>query len=89
MAKPKFPFLTLSMFLLLLPSSEPMQAQAVKKYWVYFVDKGSSVPPSGALRKGTAAYERVLKFVQPRALARRANVLPHDALVDAADLPLY
>jgi subtilisin family serine protease len=64
-------------------------SQSAKKYWVYFVDKGPSVPSSGVLSKTTSAYAQALHTISPRALVRRAKVLPPDALVDAADSPLY
>lgn len=64
-------------------------AQPAKKYWVYFRDKGPSSPARGVLPKGSAVYERALGEIDSAALARRAAVLAPDALVDAADLPLY
>lgn len=65
------------------------EAQVSKKYWVYFSDKGPSVPSSGALSKTSSLYRQALTVVQPRALARRAKALSPNSLVDASDLPLY
>ena len=63
--------------------------QAAKKYWVYFSDKGPSVPTSGKLQKLTSSYNIGLEYVSQRALTRRAKVLPSGELIDAGDLPLY
>ena len=65
------------------------EAQVSKKYWVYFSDKGPSVPSSGTLSKTSSLYRQALTVVQPRALARRAKALSPNSLVDASDLPLY
>ncbi len=69
--------------------TQSVSAQEAKKYWIYFKDKGPLLPSKGNLVKHTAAYEQALSIVQPRALARRAKVLPQDRLLDAGDLPLY
>jgi hypothetical protein len=66
-----------------------VQGQAQKKYWVYFSDKGPSVSAKGSLMKQSAAYRDAMAFVQPKALARRAKVLPADQLLDYADVPVY
>ncbi len=63
--------------------------QTAKKYWVFFVDKGPLTPASGALAKHNPLYTQALASIHPRALERRAKVRPPDALVDAADLPVY
>jgi serine protease AprX len=75
-------------FLLVLMSAV-LNAQPPKKYWVYFADKGPSSPASGVLAKQSQKYLEALSEIKPRALERRAKVRPVDALVDAADLPLY
>lgn len=67
----------------------PVQSQPSKKYWVYFKDKGSTLPASGSLARNTAAYQMALQDIHPKALARRAKVLPSDAIVGADDLPVY
>ena len=58
------------------------------KYWVYFTDKGHSVPPTGSIVNNSPLYDVAHAIVSQRALARRAKVLPAEALLDAADLPL-
>jgi len=63
--------------------------EPARKYWVFFNDKGHSVPASGALQPGSPAYCQALTSIQPRALRRRAKVLPHGELIDAADAPVY
>src|SRR5512142_3310465 len=62
---------------------------AAKKYWVMFRDKGPGLPSEGPLSARTPAYEAAAAQLSPRALARRAKVLPAGALLDARDLPLY
>jgi hypothetical protein len=44
------------------------------------------MPVRGTLAKQSPAYQDAASFVQPRALARRAKVLPHDQLLDYADV---
>ena len=66
-----------------------VHSQLQKKYWVFFADKGEGRSSSGTLALHSSAYQDALKLLQPRALARRGKMLPADALVDAADLPLY
>ena len=60
-------------------SSEP------QKVWVFFRDKG----PQQALSKNSAAFRQAAAMLAPRALERRAKVLPKNALVEATDLEIY
>ncbi|MCR4440267.1 MAG: S8 family serine peptidase [candidate division KSB1 bacterium] len=55
-----------------------------QRYWIFFVDKGP-VSESEALMKSGAASQHL----SPRALERRAKVLPAQALVDERDLQVY
>lgn len=64
-------------------------AQPANKYWVVFSDKGNGIPSMGAVMPQSISYREALQFIQPQALARRAKVLAPEALVDAADLPVY
>ena len=64
-------------------------AGALQKYWIIFADKGPSAPASGVLTSGSAPYEAARASLSPRALARRAKVLPADELITADDLPIY
>ncbi|HMD13604.1 MAG TPA: S8 family serine peptidase, partial [Bacteroidota bacterium] len=74
---------------LMMLHSGSVHAQLQKKYWVLFADKGEGRTSSGTLSQQSTAYQDALRLIQPRALARRGKMLPADALVDAADLPLY
>jgi serine protease AprX len=69
--------------------NHPAFTQDVAKYWVYFTDKGPSNPSIGPLATSTPAYQSAMHVVSPRALARRARVLPPDALLDVTDLPVH
>ncbi len=65
-------------------------AQAQRKFWVYFTDKGSVTDiRHGALSRSSPAYEIASTIVQPRALVRRAKALPKDSLLSVGDLPVY
>ncbi len=75
--------------LLFLVFPAPLRSQSTMKYWVCFNDKGPSIASSGALDKLTPAYQEAARFVQPRALARRAKVRPRSELIDAADVAVY
>ncbi|MGH7595491.1 MAG: S8 family serine peptidase [bacterium] len=55
-----------------------------QKYWIFFRDKGSL-----SLSKQSALFEVAQKRLSPRALQRRAKVLPAAALVDASDFDLH
>lgn len=67
----------------------PSGAGALEKYWITFTDKGPA-SPGGAHALLSHADERAARiFVSPRALARRAKVLPPGELVTSADLPLH
>jgi serine protease AprX len=70
-------------------SIQPVFSQEAKKYWVFFADKGQMLPSSGTLTKNSTAYKSAMKSVSSRSLERRANVLPSENLVEAADLPIY
>src|SRR6266478_2930554 len=63
------------------------QAQ-LQKYWVYFLDKGASVPSAGPLALNAALFRRAESQLSPAALARRSKVLPREAVVEADDLPV-
>lgn len=58
--------------ILLLPICSHAYSQAPKKYWIYFIDKSSSEMEAG--------------HITPRALRRRAKVLPPGMLVDLQDV---
>ncbi len=65
-------------------------AHPLKKYWIYFSDKGPISEKTGNfLSKGSTAYAIASTIIQPRALERRAKVLPKESLVDVSDLPIY
>ncbi len=55
-----------------------------QKYWIFFRDKGPS-----SLSKRSAHLDVAQKRLSPRALERRAKVLPVAALVDESDFDLY
>ncbi len=67
----------------------PLYAQEQKKYWVYFTDKGTSVSIAGVLNKHTNAYRDALALISPKALQRRAKVLPPESVVGFSDVPVY
>ncbi|MGH7494602.1 MAG: S8 family serine peptidase [bacterium] len=54
------------------------------KVWIFFRDKGPQ-----NLAKNSAAYLKAETSLSPRALQRRAKVLPHNALVEITDLEIY
>ncbi len=83
-----FYYITVAVALFML-HADSTHAQIQKKYWVIFADKGEGRSSAGHLSLESTAYRDALKLLQPRALARRRKMLPADALVDAADLPLY
>ncbi len=74
--------------LLFLLNSLFVKGQESKKYWVYFKDKGFPTPQSGGLLKGSDIYNKAMAQLTPKAIERRAKVLPLDQLVDTQDLPL-
>src|SRR5574341_150506 len=77
--------LLLALTFLLLPlSGERVIAAEKQKYWIFFRDKG----PLG-LSKRSARLQEAEGRLSPRALQRRAKVLPQAALVDESDLDLY
>ncbi len=63
--------------------------QTAKKYWVYFTDKGPAVPTAGSLLKASTEYAAALKLLSPKALARRAKVLPPESVVTVEDAPVF
>ena len=69
--------------------SSSSTAQPKTKQWIYFIDKGPSVPSFGSIANMSREYREAAATLDPRALARRAKVLPLNSLVDAADLPIY
>lgn len=84
-----FRFRVVSIYsLMLFASCSLLYSQTSKKYWVFFVDKGPAAPRTGFLSRHSTAYELAIQTINPRALARRSKVLPPDALVDVADLPV-
>lgn len=74
---------------LLIAGTSQHNAQTLAKYWVFFVDKGPDCPSEGFLPRRSASYDKALQLLSPRSIARRAKVLPADALVDASDVPVY
>jgi subtilisin family serine protease len=54
-----------------------------RKHWIFFRDKGANV-----LVKGSAAMQEAENRLTPRALARRAKVLPPDQLITEDDLSI-
>jgi subtilisin family serine protease len=72
---------------LLLPGASVSAAPELK-YWITFADKGSGRRAEGRLTAGTPDDLAARARLSPRALERRAKVLPSDAIVTAADLPL-
>jgi hypothetical protein len=65
---------------LLVSLSSASRPQSSKKYWVYFTDKGPALQ---------ATHESAAAYVTPRALRRRAKVLPAGSLIDEQDFPLW
>ncbi len=65
------------------------QSQEQKKYWVYFTDKGTTVPAGGVLSKHSDAYSQALALISPKALQRRAKVLPIESVISMSDVPVY
>ncbi len=66
-------------------SSAPATARNhPEKIWIFLRDKG----PQG-LAKNSAAFRRAEEMLSPRALTRRAKVLPKNALIESTDLDLY
>ncbi len=63
-------------------------SQPSRKYWIYFSDKQSITDQSIALTPGSTLYNHAAENLSPRALARRAKVMPAASLVTAADLPI-
>jgi len=59
-----------------------------QKYWIFFRDKGSDAPVPACFAKGSPLYNKVVSEVNPHTIVRRAKVLPPDALVSDADLPV-
>ncbi|HLX12612.1 MAG TPA: S8 family serine peptidase, partial [Bacteroidota bacterium] len=84
---------TLRLFFIIMLCYGAAVAETPRKYWVYFLDKGPSVSANGYLEKGSSVQRDALQYVTPRALARRAKMLPAGTppgqLVDASDAPLY
>jgi subtilisin family serine protease len=77
------------LFLILLLNTILVQAQELKKYWVYFKDKGNDVGNTNVLQKGSSEYRTALTQLSDRAIIRRSKVLPSEQLIDAQDLPIY
>ncbi|MDZ7364076.1 MAG: S8 family serine peptidase [candidate division KSB1 bacterium] len=64
--------------------SENAVAAERQKYWIFFRDKGPL-----SLSKRSAMLDEAKHRLSPKALERRAKVLPENALVDESDLDLY
>jgi hypothetical protein len=77
--------LRLLLILFMLCSASHAQLQ---KYWVYFLDKGSSVPSSGPITGNPALYHRAESEISPAARARRLRSLPPELIIGAEDLPV-
>jgi subtilisin family serine protease len=72
-------------FFFLLPIlCENAAAAERQKYWIFFRDKGSS-----SLSKRSALLSEAKQRLSPKALERRAKVLPENALVDELDIDLH
>ncbi|MCI0697336.1 S8 family serine peptidase [candidate division KSB1 bacterium] len=77
--------LLLAIFFFFLPMlAENAAAVERQKYWIFFRDKGPL-----RLSKRSALLDEAQKRLSPRALQRRAKVLPAAALVDESDFDLY
>jgi hypothetical protein len=63
-----------------LVGASPLEPQ---KYWVFFRNKGNAV-----LAKGNAAWREAENRISPRALARRAKVMPPGKLITEEDMPI-
>lgn len=55
-----------------------------QKIWIFLRDKGPH-----ALTKNSPAYRRAQEALAPRALSRRAKVLPANALIESTDLEIH
>ncbi len=65
----------------------PLRAQdSLRYYRLYLQDKGT---PARVLTSSDPLYSQAQAHLTPRAMARRAKVLPADRLVSTDDLPLY
>lgn len=70
----------LLLIFLFLTAASPLEPQ---KYWVFFRDKGNAT-----LAKGSVALREAENRLSPRALARRAKVMPPGKLITEEDLPI-
>ena len=82
-----FPYIGSLIFILFVSNLQLAYSQSGNKYWVFFRDKGLSAP-SGALGMNSSSYWHALENINSRALARRAKVLPENALIEFDDLPI-
>lgn len=64
------------------------EGQELKKYWVFFKDKGNSIQNTSTLNKGSSEYQTALSQLSDRAIKRRLKVLTDVQLIDTQDLPL-
>jgi len=80
----RFLLLMVGMISLLPILTENVVAAERQKYWIFFRDKGSA-----SLSKRSALLNEAQQRLSPKALERRAKVLPAGALVDESDLELY
>jgi hypothetical protein len=77
------PLLALCLFILPLLAENAVAAEK-PKYWIFFRDKG----PLSLSKRSTLLHEAEQRL-SPRALERRAKVLPTAALVDESDFDLH
>lgn len=71
---------------LFLLASVASAQDSLRYYRLYLKDKGT---PARTLAPGDPFYAAATAHLTPRALARRAKVLPANALVSTADLPVH
>lgn len=77
------------LFLILLLNTILVQGQELKKYWVYFKDKGNDIRNTTVLQKASSEYQTALTQLSDRAIIRRSKVLAPERLIDAQDLPIH
>lgn len=58
------------------------------KYWVYFSDKGFSIPSSGRLEKGSGEWNAAEALIGPEAMSRRGKTAADGMLLTGSDLPV-
>lgn len=84
--RPQF-FTAIALSLLIATQAIPSHAQdSLRYYRLYLKDKGT---PFRYLSPNDLLYPEAARHLTPRALQRRAKVLPPDRLVSTDDLPIY